>query len=362
MSRSPSINASGNIEWVEKASSPDGDNLIISLKFDAVDSGSGFVQENKDSSNVSWLNFSTSSNINSDGSRDVNSTVEVDPDEIYTGKSYRFKFIADDGINVSIQTSVLSVVKATKFDGTKMYQTDGAVDELYEYDLSFSWDISSKSLTNSENTEGIYVSGLFFKDDGSKMYQVSNDGYIYEIDLATPWDISVTSLNQTVNSADSTPKQVYFRSDGLKMYEIAGGSYKIYEYNLSTAWDVSTASVNQSISTQDNDPTSIFLKRDGKKMYTSDESTANIYEYDLVTAWDLSAASLSFSINAQASSPEGIFFRSDGKKFFEYNEASGKIYEYDLSTAWNISTASVNQSIDNENTSNAAGTVFFGKA
>ena len=88
MPRSPSTNASGNIEWIEKASSPDGDNLIISLELDAVDSGSGFVQENKDSSNVSWFNFSTSSNINSDGSQDFISTEEVDPNQISTGNSY----------------------------------------------------------------------------------------------------------------------------------------------------------------------------------------------------------------------------------------------------------------------------------
>lgn len=91
------MNAQGNIEWTEKATSPDGDNLVITLKLDAIDSGSGFVQENKDSSNVSWLSFSTSSNINSDGSRDVDSTVEVDPNSVDAEKVYRFEILADDG-------------------------------------------------------------------------------------------------------------------------------------------------------------------------------------------------------------------------------------------------------------------------
>jgi len=53
MPRTPTVNTSGNIEWTEKATSPDGDNLVITLKLDAVDSGSGFVQKNKNSSNVS---------------------------------------------------------------------------------------------------------------------------------------------------------------------------------------------------------------------------------------------------------------------------------------------------------------------
>lgn len=113
MPRSSTINASGNIEWTEKATSPDGDNLIISLELDAVDSGSGFVKKNKDSSTVSWLNFSISSNINSDGSRDFISTVEVDPDEISTGNTYRFRIAADDGVNTETRLLELDVVSAT---------------------------------------------------------------------------------------------------------------------------------------------------------------------------------------------------------------------------------------------------------
>lgn len=68
MARSPTTNSQGNIEWTEKATAPDGDSLVISLKLDAIDSGSGFAPQNTDSSNLSWLDYSTSSVIKSDGS------------------------------------------------------------------------------------------------------------------------------------------------------------------------------------------------------------------------------------------------------------------------------------------------------
>lgn len=97
MARTPSINNRGNIEWTEKVQSPDGDNLVIRLELSAIDSGSGFVQQDTSSSDMSWLEFSTFSNINSDGSRDISSVVEVDPSQISAGNSYRFEISAEDG-------------------------------------------------------------------------------------------------------------------------------------------------------------------------------------------------------------------------------------------------------------------------
>jgi len=101
MSRSPTLNSQGNIEWTEKATAPDGDSLIISLKLDAIDSGSGFAQQNTDSSDLSWLNYSTSSIVKEDGSREVEAEVEVDPGGVSTGNDYRFQVSANDGSQYS---------------------------------------------------------------------------------------------------------------------------------------------------------------------------------------------------------------------------------------------------------------------
>ena len=101
MARSPTKNKQGLVEWEENATSPDGDSLVISLKFDAVNDGSGFSQDGRDSSSVNWLGFETSHTVNADSSRQVKTTVQVDPNGVNVGNSYRLELTADDGSKTS---------------------------------------------------------------------------------------------------------------------------------------------------------------------------------------------------------------------------------------------------------------------
>jgi len=101
MARSPTKNNQGLIEWEEKATSPDGDSLVVSIKLDAVNDGSGFSSDERDSSNVGWLGFETSHTVNPDGSREVETTVQVDPAGVKVGNSYRLELTADDGSKTS---------------------------------------------------------------------------------------------------------------------------------------------------------------------------------------------------------------------------------------------------------------------
>ena len=240
-----------------------------------------------------------------------------------------------------------------KPDGTKMYVVNRGDDEVNEYDLSTAWNISSASyLQNfSVSAQETFPTDLFFKPDGLKMYIVGRDGdAVYEYDLSTAWNISTASFLQNVSVAvqETAPEGVFFKDDGTKMYIVGGLGDAVYEYDLSTAWDISTAvwpaptSDYFNVSAQETGPTGLFFKPDGTKVYIVGSLGDAVYEYDLSTAWDISSASYlqNFSVSAQETGARGVFFKPDGIKMYVTGSSGDDVNEYTLGIAWDISTAS----------------------
>lgn len=192
-------------------------------------------------------------------------------------------------------------------------------------------------------------SGLYFRDDGKKFYIVGlAQDKVAEFDLYNPFDLSNITLKNTfsVASEESVPLGVFFKDDGTKMYIIGNGLDRVREYDLSTAWDISTASYSQDFNTRSNDgnPQDIFFKPDGTRFYIVGMQNDNVYEYALSTAWDISTASYtqSFDISGQETNARGLTFKPDGTKMYLVGTDGDDVNEYDLSTAWDISTASFN--------------------
>jgi len=235
-----------------------------------------------------------------------------------------------------------------KPDGTKMYILGNGNDNVYEYNLSTAWDISTASYLQSfsvaaqDNTPA----GISFKDDGTKMYIVgSTNDTVYEYNLSTAWNISTASYLQSFSVAaqDTNPGGLFFKTDGTKMYIVGVVNRIVYEYNLSTAWNISTASYLQSFSVAAQaGPQGISFKDDGTKMYIVGAGSDNVYEYNLSTAWNISTASYlqSFSVTSYETTPNGVFFKGDGTKMYIIGSSANAVYQYDLSTAWNLATAS----------------------
>lgn len=224
-----------------------------------------------------------------------------------------------------------------KPDGTKMYLSGQQNDSVNEYDLSTVWDISSASFSQafSVSAQDTSPSAVFFKPDGTKMYSVGRVGdNINEYDLGTSWDISTASYTQSfsVSTQETNPTSLFFKPDGTKMY--VGGTVgdNVNEYNLSTPWDISTASYSQafSVATQDANPYNLFFNPDGTNMYILGTSGDDVNEYALSTAWDISTASFiqSYSVASQETFPTGIFFKSDGSKMYIVGLNNDTIYQY----------------------------------
>lgn len=241
-----------------------------------------------------------------------------------------------------------------KTDGTKMYVIGQQGDDVNEYDLSSAWDITTASFlqTGSVSAQDTTPTNLFFKPDGTKMYMTGDAGNdINEYDLSSAWDVSTLSFVQSLAASTTAPTGVFFKSDGLTMF-VCGGTLtnsEVIEFTLSSAWDISTATETQSISlwfsaqapsSNSTDPKGIFFKPDGTKMYTLGGSSGTEFgEFTLSSAWDISTASRTAifqDLNTIPRSGSGLFFKSDGTKFFavctEPDELES-VFAYDIISA-----------------------------
>lgn len=241
-------------------------------------------------------------------------------------------------LNVSTQDSTPTGL-FFKPDGTKMYMIGSTLDNVNEYDLSTPWNISTASYLQSffVRTQNLTPTGVFFKEDGTKMYMVgTTSSNINEYDLSTAWNISTASYLRTFSFSgqDSSAQDLYFKAGGSTLFMVGSSGDAVYEYSLSTAWNISTASFVQSasVSGEDTDPTGLFFRPNGAKMFVVGTSGNAVYEYNLTTAWDISTRSFvrSFSVAGQDTDPTGLFFKPDGEQMYITGNSSNTIYAYDL--------------------------------
>lgn len=224
-----------------------------------------------------------------------------------------------------------------KPDGINLYVVGSSGDDVNQYTLSTAWDVSTATFLQnySVSAQDTNPREVFFKPDGTKMFVVGGaDDDINEYDLSTAWDISTASYSQnfSVAAQDSNPSGIYFKDDGSKMYVLGRTGYSVYEYDLSTSWDISSASSLQSfsVSPQENGPNALFFSPNGDSFFVTGNIGDDVNEYTLVTAWDISTASYvqAFSVASQETFPSSLFFKSDGSKMYVAGGGTDTIYQY----------------------------------
>jgi len=240
-----------------------------------------------------------------------------------------------------------------KDDGTKMFVVSD--DDVFEYDLSTPWVVSSAAYNGNNiyiKKESSDMRGIAFKADGFRMFLMSNTApttiFQYSLAQRTPWELNTAAYNNYFHSIaeDTTPNDVAFKSDGTKMYIIGDTTNTIYQYTLSTPWRVSSAvydAVSFSVAGEDATPEGLVFKPDGTKMYIIGASGNDVHQYTLSTPWDLATASYDsvfFDVGSEDGSPRGVSFKTDGTKMYMIGNANNGVYQYTLSTAWDVGTAS----------------------
>jgi hypothetical protein len=132
-----------------------------------------------------------------------------------------------------------------KPDGTKMYLgCSSSSVGLQEWDLSTPFDVSTASFVRNINP-GISQGGLYFRDDGLKAYLTDqNNNAVREYNLGTAWNISTISLVTTFTPglfSSAGQWGLFFKDDGSKMYIGSRVESIVFSIPISTPWSLSTA-------------------------------------------------------------------------------------------------------------------------
>jgi DNA-binding beta-propeller fold protein YncE len=212
--------------------------------------------------------------------------------------------------------------------------------DILKFSLSTPYLLSSRTLIQTKtNYTGLATlpRSITFKPDGKQMYLADNTGdSIRWCTLSTAWDLSTATLtaSKSISAQTINPSGVFFGDNGRKMYLGSNSTVRIWQFNLGTAWNVSTASFVQSY-----DPvssaTSIYFKADGTRMFTVSSFSDVIGQYELTSAWDISTASLTKTKTLVASntSSSSLLFNGDGTKMFVSDGELGspgdrRVYNY----------------------------------
>lgn len=124
-------------------------------------------------------------------------------------------------------------------DGLAFYIAGSTHDKIYKYTLNSAWDFAGGVSHNttyvfSTSPEG-NPTALAFKPDGTKMYIAGTfANTIREYDLSTPWDITTASYSKAFDmSAEvQSVSGMFFKDDGLKLFTINLNTDAVWSYDL----------------------------------------------------------------------------------------------------------------------------------
>lgn len=176
-------------------------------------------------------------------------------------------------------------------DGLKMYAVDTNLNRVYEFDLSTDWDISTASYDGKFIAVGAQDGnpfGLFFKPDGTRMYHTGNaTDDIFQYDLSIPWDISTAIYNgifQDLSTQDTAPHSITFSPDGTILYMAGTTTDTIFQYNLAIPWDLAVLTVTTNTfdySAFDSSIRGLVFKPDFTKAIAAGITNDSLYELDM---------------------------------------------------------------------------------
>jgi hypothetical protein len=238
---------------------------------------------------------------------------------------------------------------AFKPDGTRMFvlRATNISERVVQFDLSTAWDLSTASYAGDTGINQVPSNkslGIHFKPDGTRFYSVSyasNRINLFYYNLSTAWDVSShgvaggNSNGSTSFSGLSLPRDLYIKPDGTKVYIVALDASAPGVWTLSTPWEF-TGGVSIDTSTRNTvsgmDATSVTFKSDGTLMFILDKTDNRLVRYTLSTAWDPSSGTITDELDMSTlgitlGNSEWITFSEDGTRMY-YTKDTSTVYEY----------------------------------
>jgi len=181
--------------------------------------------------------------------------------------------------------------------GTKMYVCDRNNNRIYQYSLSTSYDAISFSYDSLFRYVGGNTgldNGFFMASDGSKLW--ITDDATEEVDyytLSTNFDISTATYSTTstvVAAQDTFARSCAVSSDGNTLWVSGGTDNQIMEFAFGTSFDMSTLSFTQESAWGSSDDWFI-TNSDGTKSWSWGYQNSRINNDNYSTGWDVSTRS-----------------------------------------------------------------------
>jgi len=381
-----SLSASGDISYnpntgefsVTSYSSSDFNSDFSSKTTDDLVEGSSHLYFTKERVDDRVDNLLTSGLHLTSSYNDASDSLILDVDDNLSSYSNDVGFISDfSGFTTDDLAEGASNLYYTGDRVKDEFEASGDLDYTKNPVSGYELSNASYSGTNFDvGSEDSIPKGVDFNDDGTKMFILGfNNTNVYEYNLSTGFDVTTASYSGTsfdISSEVGSPRGVEFGEGGTKMFISGSSNDSIYEYDLSTSFNLSTASYSGTsfdVSSEIGNPIGFAFNGDGKKMFIAGYSNGKVYEYGLNTGFDLSTASYSknFDVSSEDTSPKGIAFNGDGTKMLVLGTSSNSVHEYGLTTGFDVSTASFTTSFDvsSENTDldglefNTVGTKMF---
>ena len=174
-------------------------------------------------------------------------------------------------------------------DGYNFYVTCGATHRVYQYTATTAWDISTASYANKSyyhQPQDYFGRDVKFNTDGTKMFLLMLYDEIFEYNLSTAWDVSTASYSNTsfvTETQDSYTVNFTFNPDGTQLITTGTSGDTLFQYTLTTGFDLSTASydsISYSVSSHDSNPRAVTFNSDATRAFIVGDSGNNIRTYE----------------------------------------------------------------------------------
>ncbi len=211
-------------------------------------------------------------------------------------------------------------------DGMKLFTSDKTIDNLFRFDLTSPYDVSTcsfvyetttvdtKDLQNGSNagdssndtdddSADNRLQGFEINEDGTKLFLLFHDvgalPRLHEYSLSTPFDFRTLSLTKTagipLTGHANNPNTMRFSNNGKRIFVVShGGTFNVTQISLNSAYDTSSFTIDGSVSLTSisgastlNQPRGIAFSSSGLKLYIGHDTTSSIFEFNLVCPFNI---------------------------------------------------------------------------
>ena len=217
-------------------------------------------------------------------------------------------------------------------NGGRFFQTNIFSDSVPQLTIpggKFNWNATNAVQNSGETTTPeTNPQGIYFRKTGLNYYVVgTSEEKVFQYDCVNPFETLAANVTKNVDEFDLAgiaPSGIFFRDDGEKMYigETAGSSTQIREYDLTDPFDLLTVQPVTDVFALGFTPGDVLFHPSGKLMYIADSSNTFVRLYSLEIPWSLSVSSNvteigSLDVTNVGNNVTGITIREfDGKRLW----------------------------------------------